>query len=256
VSRLNPKLRRSLIAVHRFFGQLAAAVVLLLALTGLAMNHEEDLEFLKGTVRWEPLLDWYGLAPEGELVYFDAAPHSGASLERGLYLNGHYLVPTQTPLVGVSRYQRFLAFATGDRLLLVDPSPSIADERTRIIDQMDSASLPGPLDRVGRSKDENLVVETEAGVFVSDADLLAWSNYDSSDVEWSVASSPPQALRSTILQEFRGEGLPRTRVIADLHSGRILGDYGPWLMDGSALILLLLVATGIAGSGLGRRRRD
>ncbi len=267
--RLNPKLRRSLIAVHRFFGQLAAAVVIVLALTGLAMNHEEDLDFLEGTVRWEPLLDWYGLAPEGGLVYFAADPHSGASLERGIYLNGRYLVATETPLVGVIRFQRFLAFAARDRLLLVDPKAvdpvpfvikdSIEEstgQRARILDQMDSASLPGLLTRVGRSSDEELVVATDAGSYKADADLLSWSPIDSTTVEWSVQSSPPQELRSAILREFRGEGLPRTRVIADLHSGRILGDYGPWLMDGSAVILLLLVATGIAGSGLGRRRRD
>jgi len=273
VPRLNPKLRRSLIASHRFFGQLTAAVVLVLALTGLAMNHEEDREFLKGTVRWEPLLDWYGLAPEGELVYFAAGPHNGASLERGIYLNGRYLVATDTPLVGVIRFQRFLALATPERLLLVDPNvvgttPSIIHEssdessnesndgRARILDQMDSASLPGLLTRVGRSSDEALVVDTDGGSFKADADLLSWSATDSTGVDWSVASSPPEELRGAILREFRGEGLPRTRVIADLHSGRILGDYGPWLMDGSALILLLLVATGIAGSGLGRRRPD
>jgi hypothetical protein len=274
VPRLNPKLRKSLIASHRFFGQLTAAVVVVLALTGLAMNHEEDLEFLKGTVRWEPLLDWYGLAPEGELLYFAADPHSGASLERGIYLNGRYLVTSETPLVGVTRFQRFLALATRDRLLLVDPelvdpevvnpSPSITHEsthessggRAQILDQMDSASLPGPLTRVGRSSDEELVVDTDSGSYKADADLLSWSATELTAVDWSVASSPPKELRGAILREFRGEGLPRTRVIADLHSGRILGDYGPWLMDGSALIFLLLVASGIVGSGLGRRRPD
>ena len=244
-------------------------MVLVLALTGLAMNHEEDLEFLKGTVRWEPLLDWYGLAPEGELLYFAADPHNGASLERGIYLNGRYLVATETPLVGVIRFQRFLALATPERLLLVDPevvdpTPSITREsgdessggRARILDQMDSASLPGLLTRVGRNSDEALVVDTDRGSYKADADLLSWSATDSTAVDWSVASSAPKELRLAILREFRGEGLPRTRVIADLHSGRILGDYGPWLMDGSAVIFLLLVASGIAGSGLGRRRPD
>ena len=230
--------------------------MVLLALTGLAMNHEEDLAFLKGTVRWEALLDWYGLAPDGELVYFSAGSHSGASLERGIYLDGRYLVATESPLVGVIRFQRFLAIATRDRLLLVDPSPSISDDRARILDQMDSASLPGSITRVGRSRALELVVDTESGSYKADQDLLSWAPTEAATIDWSAASPPPKELRLAILREFRGEGLPRTRVIADLHSGRIFGDYGPWLMDGSAVILLLLVATGIAGSGLGRRRRD
>ena len=61
-------------------------------------------------------------------------------------------------------------------------------------------------------------------------------------------------MEADILGEYRGRGLPLIRVLSDLHSGRIFGRYGTWLMDASAVILLLLVATGILGSGLGRRR--
>jgi hypothetical protein len=245
-----------LIAVHRLFGQVAAVVVVVLALTGIAMNHGDDFEFLQGPVRWEPVLDWYGLAPEGELVHFSAGPHSGASLERGIYLDGRYLMATQSSLVGVIRFRSSLAFATRDRLILVDPAPAGADERARILDQMGSASLPGLLTRVGLSRDLELVVETDAGSYKADADLLHWEPADPATVTWSAASPPSEALRTRILREYRGEGLPRTRVIADLHSGRIFGRYGPWLMDGSAVILLLLVATGIARSSLGRRRHN
>ena len=46
-------------------------------------------------------------------------------------------------------------------------------------------------------------------------------------------------------------GLPLERVLLDLHSGRIFGEAGVWLVDAAALLFLLL-----AGSGLwlwGRR---
>ena len=260
--RLNPKLRRSLIGTHRFFGQAVAVVVVVLALTGLALNHDESFDFLKGSIHWEPLLDWYGIAPKGDLVHFPAGDHNGVSLERGLYLDGVYLTATESYLVGVVKLQDFLAVATPDRLFLVQPvgGPSIeppgspSDAGARIIDQMDSASLPGPLTRVGHNLNRELWVEVRDEFFKADADLLNWEPSDPAGVIWSASSPLPEALEADILREYRGRGLPLIRVLSDLHSGRIFGRYGTWLMDTSAVILLLLVATGILGSGLGRRR--
>ena len=39
--------------------------------------------------------------------------------------------------------------------------------------------------------------------------------------------------------------LPLERVMLDIHSGRLLGRYGPFLVDGAAFILLLLSLSGI-----------
>jgi hypothetical protein len=257
VPGLKPKLRRSLIAAHRFFGQAAAFVVILLALTGLALNHEEDFEFLKGTVRWDAILNLYGLEPQGEWVHYQAGPHGCTSLERGIYLDGRYLSATEAPLIGVVRFQRFLAVASPNRLLLVDAIPATEDGRPQIVDQMDSASLPGQLLRLGRDKRQQLIVETNDGSFRAGEDLLEWhlvDNVETAEVAWSEATEPSAEQRAKVLREFRGEGLPRSRVMADLHSGRIFGRLGPAVMDASAVILLLLVVTGIMGSGLGRRR--
>ena len=228
-------------------------IVVLLALTGLALNHENDLDFVKGTVRSETVLNLYGLEPQGAWVHFSEGPHSCASLEHRIYLDGAVLTTTEKPLIGVIHFQHFLALATSDRLLLLDAMPH--GDPPQILDQMDSASLPGTLSRIGRGEAEALVVETERGAFVADANLLKWQPHSAESVVWSEASEPTAEQRSAILAAFRGEGLPRARVIADLHSGRIFGRYGPLLMDASAVILLLLVATGIMGSGLGRRRR-
>ncbi|MFB0979044.1 MAG: hypothetical protein QMC73_15395, partial [Myxococcota bacterium] len=157
-------------------------------------------------------------------------------------------------------FQHFLAFASPNRLLLVDSAPTLEGGRPQIVDQMDSASLPGELLRVGRDKRQQLIVETNDGSFRAGDDLLEWhlvdnvDNVETAEVAWSEATEPTADQRAKVLREFRGEGLPRSRVMADLHSGRIFGRFGPAVMDVSAVILLLLVITGIMGSGLGRRR--
>lgn len=47
-------------------------------------------------------------------------------------------------------------------------------------------------------------------------------------------------------QLFRGRILPWERVILDLHSGRIFGPWGPWLMDAAAILLLFLAGSGVS----------
>ncbi len=49
-----------------------------------------------------------------------------------------------------------------------------------------------------------------------------------------------------------GRWLSAERILLDVHSGRILGRYGPWLMDGAAILLLILAATGLIGWFRGR----
>jgi len=230
-------------------------VVVVLAATGLLLNHVDDLAWMKGRVHQEAVLDWYGVAPEGEIVHFSAGRFHGASLDQGLYLDGRLVAAAESPLIGVVVFRRFLVLGMERRLIVVDPALGLDSEHDRIVDQMDSASLPGALRRVGLTEAGQLAVESQGGVHVADADLLGWREVGAAPVvAWSVASTPPARERDAILRAYRGAGLPRTRVIADLHSGRIFGRYGPALVDASAVLLVLLVVTGIMGSGLGRRR--
>ncbi len=230
-------------------------IVLLLAVTGLMLNHVDDLAWMEGTVGFEPLLDWYGVAPREEIVHFDVGRHSAASLEQWLFLDGRAVGRARSSLVGAVAVQRFVAFALRDRIVIFDPDPKLADDRESIVDQMDTASLPGDLLQIGSTDDRRLAVETPDGRFASDEDLLGWEPLVAGEaVAWSQPSTPNDDQREGILHSFRGTGLPRTRVVQDLHSGRIFGSYGPVVMDAAAVVLLVLVATGIAGSGLGRRR--
>ncbi len=42
-----------------------------------------------------------------------------------------------------------------------------------------------------------------------------------------------------------GGGLPLERVVLDLHSGRLFGWLGPYVMDAAALGLLIVAITGL-----------
>jgi uncharacterized iron-regulated membrane protein len=245
----NPRLRRQINLAHRHLGLVAALIVALLALTGLLLNHAEDLDFLEHPVRSELLLDWYGLSPDGELASFPAGRYWAVGLERGIYVDARYVAASEAPLIGAAALDDFLVLATHDSLLLVT-----ADGEANLIDRLQSESLPGELRRIGRGADGQLWVEAADGVHRADRDLLSWGGVAPSEpVRWSAAAELPPEQRRAVLESFRGEGLPLARVIADLHSGRILGSSGHLLMDGAALVLLLLTGSGFYNWRCARR---
>lgn len=218
----------------------AALIVALLAVTGLLLNHAEQLAFLERPVRSELLLDWYGRSPDGELASFPAGRHWVVGLERGLYVDGRYVAADEAPLIGAAALDDFLVLATRDSLLLVS-----ADGEAKLIDRLQSQSLPGKLQRIGRGADGQLRVEAADRIHRADRDFLSWRAVDLHEpVRWSAAAELPPEQRQAVLASFRGEGLTLGRVIADLHSGRILGSSGYLLMDGAALALLLLTGSG------------
>ena len=52
---------------------------------------------------------------------------------------------------------------------------------------------------------------------------------------------------------YRGAGLPWSRLLLDIHTGRIFGSWEPYMIDGAAFSLLMLIGTGIYNwSGRGR----
>jgi uncharacterized iron-regulated membrane protein len=50
---------------------------------------------------------------------------------------------------------------------------------------------------------------------------------------------------AVLLESFRGRGLTLERLILDLHSGRIFGAYGIYVMDAAAIVLLWLSGSGL-----------
>ena len=80
---------------------------------------------------------------------------------------------------------------------------------------------------------------------MSDADIGSFEPAaGTDDIEWSKASDVPPALLESLRLLYRGRGLTIERVVADIHSGRIVGLAGPYFMD---LVAILLIVLGISG---------
>jgi len=230
---------RSLYLWHRWIGLLSAVFVILLALTGLALNHTEELALDSRYVQSSALLDWYGIRAPKEITAFSAGGVTIAAIGNRVYVDTEQAANIEPPLLGAVYFSDLLILATADKLLLLTREGELVEEMGA------AAGIPAGIRAIGITSDERLVIGTANGFHLADSELLAWQAIARPGAHWSEPVIPDPALVTALQTSYRGNGLPVERVMLDLHSGRILGPWGVYLMDGAAIVFLLLAFSGI-----------
>ena len=227
---------RSLYLWHRYLGLSIAFVVLILAATGLALNHTAQLGLDEHHVAASWLLRWYGIKPD-PIRAFRTRHHWLAEAGGTLYLDGEPATEVAGPLRGAAESSPFLAVVVGEDLLLLDPEGEVV-ERLR-----PGQGLPEPVLGIARTE-AGVVVRGATHSWHPDAEWVRWQTYVGAPPAWSVPQDPPAALARRITRHDTARRLTWERVLLDLHTGRILGIHGPWIMDLAALGLLALALSG------------
>lgn len=230
---------RSLYIWHRYVGLVAALFVLVLAGSGILLNHTETLRLTDRTVQSPWLLDWYGIqAPEDIAAYRVGGMWISQWGGQRLFVDTRPIDTPAQPLVGAIAMDGFLALGLRGEIVL------LTDEGELVERLGDTEGVPAGLKRIGRANGR-LVAEGAHGTYTADAELLGWKPGAPPEVQWAAAAPLPESLRSELARRYRGAGLPLERVLLDLHSGRFLGTAGVYLMDAAALLMSFLAATGV-----------
>ncbi len=243
---------RSFYVWHRYLGVSAALLVMLLAVTGVLLNHTEDFRFDERHVKTEWVLDWYGIEAPDQATSFRAGERLLTLFGRRLYLDTRALEGEYERLIGALSLPDMLVVAADQTLLLLTPTGEL-------IERLDgSQGVPTGMKRIGTDADGRPVVEGNHSLYQPDADFLSWQRWEGADeeVRWAEPGPPPDELLGQLARHFRGEVVPVERLLLDLHSGRFFGSLGVYVMDAAALVLLFLA---LSGSFLwwqqGRKRR-
>jgi hypothetical protein len=231
---------------HRRFGLVALLLLIVLAITGIALNHTEELELDHKIVANEWILDWYGLNPKGKAIsYVINDKMRITQWGDKLFYNDNLLMDSQVTLLGAATSgKNILVVAFANNLLLLDANGELIEQTS-----------PGfmPIVKLG-NLDKQVVVETQGGkLYQADKDIVSWQEIADAKVLWSQPVDLPVYWQQRIKRNWRGNGLTAERVILDLHSGRIFNArWGVYIMDTSAMIMLLL---GFSGSWIWWSRR-
>jgi hypothetical protein len=233
------KLLRSLYIWHRYIGISTAIFVIVLALTGLVLNHTDELELDAVYVQSEALLDWYGInTPEG-LNSHTSGLISITAVNDQIFWGNKRLTHISAPLAGMLTYSDLVVIASGGALSLFTPDGELVEKLDNV------AGVPTGILAIGITPQALLAVKTARGIYLTDENLLEWSRAANPDVAWSVAAPTTPSLTEDLKKAHRGSGLPIERIMLDLHSGRILGRAGVYIMDAAATGFLLLAVSGV-----------
>lgn len=244
--------QKSLRFWHRWVGYIAFVFVLILSLTGLILNRTEKLDLNQITIQNEFVAVLYGQSPDSPPVHFKAGDHWLSWLEGRLYLDGEVIAQNTPRPLGVTDRAEFTLIVSTNQLSLYLTDGSL-------VETLDQTSLPGPITALGTSLSGALIFESGGEKFTPDDSFTTWTPVsDTHRFTPSLPSQTPDAITEEILTDFRGQGISLYRLILDLHSGRILGSFGPYLMDLAAISLIFLGITGLMKrkrNGKDRRRK-
>lgn len=228
----------SLYKMHRWIGLASAALFAVLAVTGPMLMHAKDFSLNEIWVTNDFALSFYDTDPAG--------PPRGVQTDAGWVLAVDGFVILEARLLGRDQGELIGAAIDGDYLVVAaDSGLSLFTRDGAPVEHFGIDALPGPVLRLGQSAD-GLVIETPQGRFRSDDDYLSWREANEGDVAWvDVDENPPAEQSRQALDIYRRHLVTAHRLITDIHSGRIVGAWGPYVMDAAAVAMLLMVASGL-----------
>lgn len=232
---LKLRLTRFLRRWHARIGFAALLFFVLMAVTGVALNHGGALGFNSRHLHAAWLARWYGLQYDEPRQAYRTAHHLLVGANGRWLLDARALGEKLPPPVGLVEIGDLMVVAGEKSLYLYRADGAL-------VDRLDASALPGvPLGAIGAG-DGEVVVQTPGGPFTS-ADVLLWRSGMPKSVAWSTPTPLAAADRDAYAQRLV-PGVSVQTVLLDLHSGRFLGSLGPVLFDLAAIILSLLALSG------------
>lgn len=224
-------------AWHWRIGFAVLPVVVLLVVTGIAINHSEPLGLDRRYADNPWLLSWYGIAPASEPVAFAAGGRELGWLDGTLFVDGTAVTDAVSGLRGAASADGLLVAVSGDAIYLLTPEGVL-------VEKLDTIGLPAAIDAVAAADGGGIAVLSDGRVFLGDGDATVWEEADLPR-DWARARAPTPALGAAMRAHVIGRGLTWERILLDLHSGRLFGRLGPLFVDAVALLLLALAASGL-----------
>ncbi len=223
---------RFLFKFHRYTGLCMAIIIVLLSVTGIILNHTNDLKLDSHYVKNTAILDWYGIKPPETDIAFTSNNHWIIQAGEHIYFETKLLLKTSETLVGVVYTESFFLLGFTHSLILVSPEAEIIER------------IEKPLTQIGIDTYDSVFIISEGRILYSNDTLLSWQETDQKPPKWSKPSQAPLKLNQHISDLTRNNILPYERLLLDIHSGRFFGAYGVVIVDIAGIFFILLAISG------------
>ena len=227
---------------HRRIGLFALVLVIILAITGIMLNHTERLKLDESYISSSWLLNWYGIEPEDEPISFriknDTQGHVISAWNNQLFFDATKVTTLEQSIHGAIGAEQFIVVALDNEIILLSYDGDF-------IERVSTSISFSNIQRLGIKYKRPVIETSEPLYYMADEHILDWDAIINEDIKWTEEYSLTDGELEQLLITYRGNGLKLERVILDLHSGRIFGGYGVYLMDAAAIALLWLSVSGL-----------
>ncbi|ORU91353.1 MAG: hypothetical protein A6F72_02050 [Cycloclasticus sp. symbiont of Poecilosclerida sp. N] len=229
----------SLYIWHRYAGLSAAIFVIFITITGIALNHTDDLTLKNRHISTGFLLSHYSVKAPVVITRFKTASHTITQADDKLFINDSKAFSIRSPLTGATPYFEFTVIALTDKLLLTDSSNSII----QTLDELDG--VPKNITNIGIDEQQRINVLADNHTFLLTGNLVLTSTPFNHNIAWSKPSAVSAADTEAISAQYKSGIISWETLILDIHSGRFFGSYGALFFDVVGIVLLFLAFTGI-----------
>ena len=223
---------------HKKIGVYTALFVIFLAISGIALNHSEKLKLNTTYIKMDWLLDLYQISPTSEPIGYLSSNNWVIQVGERVYFNNKEIINDANKLIGVVNVNDIYVIAYDGKLVLLTND-------AEILESLSSAEgVPSGMKAIGYDN-QNIIIQSAHGYYQVNLDILEWNEHKFLEANWSSTSEITKSLKNNVLKQYRGTGLPIERVLLDLHSGRIVGVWGIYLVDLIAVLFIIIAITGI-----------
>ena len=231
-------MNRKMRSFHRTMGAIVALFVIVLAVTGVALNHADDLKLNKRYINWDWLMTWYGIGQSKPDAVYLIDNKVISQFGNQLFVDAKPVTHVNKLVLGGVSLDAVIVLATQDSLVLLN-------HNGEFVERMDAtAGVPSQIQNIGLFHGDP-VLQTRNGMFRSNYMLDQWERISLEGVTWSVSYSMPASIDIKLKHYFYGKGISVEQFILDIHNGHILGTYGVWVIDVLGVLLVILALTGL-----------
>ncbi|MCK4674859.1 MAG: PepSY domain-containing protein [Gammaproteobacteria bacterium] len=227
---------------HRRIGLVALSLVVILAITGIMLNHTESFKLDETYVNNSSLLDWYGIEPEDEPVSYRVKNSQSSFIislwQNHLFFDNDAIINLEQNIHGAIGAEQFIVIALDNEIILLS-------YEGELIERLSTNISFSNIQRLGMKYKRPVIETSEPLYYMADEHILDWDVIINEGIEWTEEYKLNENEYQQLLLAYRGNGLKLERVVLDLHSGRIFGIYGIYLMDAAAIALLWLSLSGL-----------
>ncbi len=247
--RRRPRLVGLLWHWHRRVGIVIAIFTILLAVSGIVLNHTAQLGLDRSFVPWPWLTQVYG-DDSSDLPAFQLGDRWLTRASSGLvYLDAQEVAPCSGKLVGAVEADGLFYAGCVEEMLLLTPEGALVESVNA------STGLPAPLQAIGVI-DGQLVLKSGASWWLANIDSMDFTQRAPAGgavIRQLVSDRLPDSVRAQI--PAPDQWLSWERLLLDLHSGRLFGRFGVLWMDAIGVLLITLASSGVAMWWLHRRHK-